>query len=142
MRFVETYRAVVDPAHCDHLGHMNVSRYFKAVSDGMFSFQTNLGLGLSEIRGGRKLSFAVVRAESDFKSEIMAGEVISLETGIEEIGNRSAAFRHRLIKTEENTIAFETLFRCVLFDLQERRAAIIPDDIRRKAQAFMAAAGT
>lgn len=137
MQFVETYRAVVDPAHCDHLGHMNVSRYFKAVSDGMFSFQTNLGLGISDIRDGRKLSFAVVRAESDFKSEVVAGEVISLQTGLEEVGNRSAVFRHRLIKVEDGTIAFETVFRCVLFDLEKRRAAIIPDDIRRKAERYV-----
>lgn len=138
MRFVETYRAVVDPSHCDHLGHMNVSRYFKAVSDGMFAFQTNLGLGLSDVKEGRKLSFAVVRAESDFKSEIIEGEVIALQTAIEEVGNRSAVFRHRLIKVEDNTIAFETRFRCVLLDLEKRKASVIPDDIRRKASEYIA----
>jgi acyl-CoA thioesterase FadM len=120
---------------------MNVSKYFAACSDGVFSMQTNLGLGLSDIRDGRKLSFAVVHAESDFKSEVMVGEVISLQTGFEEIGNKSAVFRHRLIRAEENVLAFETAFRCVLLDLEKRRAAVIPDDVREKAQAFLISEG-
>ena len=62
MAYVETYRTVVAPSDCDVLNHMNVSGYFQACSDGVFSLQTNLGLGLSDIRDGRKLSFAVVRA--------------------------------------------------------------------------------
>jgi acyl-CoA thioester hydrolase len=42
--FVETYRATVAPADCDHLGHMNVQHYFAAVSDGMFAIMARLGL--------------------------------------------------------------------------------------------------
>ncbi len=137
MRFVETFRSVVDPSDCDHLGHMNVSRYFKAVSDGMCSFQTNLGLGPSDIRSGRKLSFAVVRAESDFKSEIVEGEVIALQTTIAEVGNKSAVFHHRMIRVEDNSVAFETIFRCVLLDLENRKASVIPDDVRQKAGQFL-----
>jgi acyl-CoA thioesterase FadM len=41
--FVETYRATVAPAHCDHLGHMNVQHYFAAASDGMFAILIRLG---------------------------------------------------------------------------------------------------
>jgi acyl-CoA thioesterase FadM len=41
--FVETYRATVAPAHCDHLGHMNVQHYFAAASDAMFAILIRLG---------------------------------------------------------------------------------------------------
>lgn len=137
MAFVETHRSVVAPSDCDILGHMNVSCYFAAVSDGMFAFQTNLGLGLTDIREGRKLSFAVVRAESDFRAEILAGTVIVLESGIEAIGGKSARFRHRLTRGEDGALAFETLFHCVLLDLTTRRATAVPDDIREKAKPYM-----
>lgn len=137
MSFMETYRAVVSPSDCDHLGHMNVSRYFAACSDGVFAFQTALGLGRRSMTEERKLSFAVVRAESDFKSEIMAGEVVALRTGVLEIGGKSLTFLHRLVKVEDETVAFETVFRCVMLDLEARRAAAIPDDIREKAAAYM-----
>lgn len=137
MAYLETYRTVVAPADCDVLGHMNVSRYFQACSDGVFAFQTNLGLGISDIRSGRKLSFAVVRAESDFKSEVAAGEAVYLQTGLEEIGGKSVLFHHRLIKSEQNVVAFETKFRCVLLDLETRKAAEIPDDVRAKAHSYL-----
>ena len=68
MAFI-SYRSVVDPSECDFLGHMNVSRYFSACSDGVFAIQAELGLTANDMRSGRRLSFAVVRAESDFKAE-------------------------------------------------------------------------
>ncbi|PSL20424.1 hypothetical protein CLV88_10365 [Shimia abyssi] len=43
MAFV-SYRGVVDPADCDFLGHMNVSRYFAACSDAVFAIQAEMGL--------------------------------------------------------------------------------------------------
>jgi len=116
---------------------MNVSRYFAACSDGMFAFQTLLGLGIGDIRSGRKLSFAVVHAESDFKSEVHAGEVIYLETGIEKVGGKSMTFRHRQFKADSGTLAFETSFQCVLLDLESRRAKEVPDDVRERAQAYL-----
>ena len=137
MPLVETNRTVVTPADCDVLGHMNVSRYFAVCGDGVFSLQTDLGIGLSDIRDGRKLSFAVVRAESDFMAEVHAGDVIYLMTGIESIGGKSVVFRHQLFKADAGVMAFETRFKCVMLDLQNRRAVDIPDDVRDKARAFL-----
>jgi len=139
MPYAETYRTVVAPSDCDVLGHMNVSRYFAACSDGVLNFQTGLGLGVSNLTGGRRLSFAVVRAESDFRSEIGPGEAICLETAVREIGGKSIVFHHRLRRIEVDVIAFETDFRCVLLDLEARRAVTIPDDIRAKAERYMLA---
>jgi acyl-CoA thioester hydrolase len=137
LKFRETYRTVVAPSDCDHLGHMNVSRYFAACSDGVITFQTELGLGPEDVRSGRQLSFAVVRAESDFKSEVTAGEVIFLKTGVQEIGGKSMIFCHQLVRAENDQIVFETIFRCVLLDLNSRKAVLIPDDIRKKAETFL-----
>ena len=79
MAYIETYRAVVAPSDCDHLGHMNVSGYFQACSDAVIAFQAQLGLTPADVLKGRKLSFAVVRAESDFKSEVSAGDVLTMQ---------------------------------------------------------------
>ncbi len=132
-----SFRSVVDPAHCDFLGHMNVSRYFAACSDGVFAFQSELGLTPRDMREGRRLSFAVVHAESDFKAELSAGDVIRLETSIVQIGSKSMTFRHRLIRCEDETLAFETLFTCVLLNLETRRAAPLPDDLRETAATWL-----
>jgi len=137
MAFVETQRSVVAPAECDHLGHMNVSRYFATVGDGSLAMQTLLGLGPKDVREGRKLSFVVVHADSDFKSELVAGDVICLETGILEIGEKSIVFLHRLKRTEDGATAFETHCRCVMLNLTTRRAVAIPADVVEKARNYL-----
>ncbi len=132
-----SYRSVVDPADCDFLGHMNVSRYFAACSDGVFAIQSEIGLTANDMRHRRRLSFAVVHADSDFKAELSAGDAIRLETGILELGSKSITFRHRLIRAEDEAVTFETVFKCVMLGLETRRAEPIPSDVREKAAAWM-----
>ena len=130
--YVETFRAAVAPADCDHLGHMNVQHYFRAVSDGMFAAMVRIGLTPEEIRR-RKLSFAVVRAETEFHRELYAGDVIALESTILKVGDKSATFHHRLRNVATDEIAMTTEFKCVLLDLEKRQAAVVPDDLRNAA---------
>jgi acyl-CoA thioester hydrolase len=138
---LESSRATVAPADCDHLGHMNVQHYFRAVSDGMFSLMTEVGLPPTEIRA-RRLSFAVVHAETDFRAELIAGDVIALRSGVEAIGRRSAQFRHELINVASGETAMTTRFTCVLLDLERRVAVELPDDIRDRLTALQSGAIT
>ena len=128
-----SFRSVVDPSDCDFLGHMNVSRYFQACSDGVFAIQSEMGLTANDMRSGRRLSFAVVDAHSEFRAELSAGDAICLESSIIAIGTKSMTFRHRLKRAEDDALAFESVFKCVMLNLDSRRAAEIPDDVREKA---------
>lgn len=127
--YMETLRAAVSPDDCDALGHMNVQHYFRAVSDGMFVLMERLGLGSEDI-ARRRLSFAVVRAETDFKRELRAGDVIALESTMTRISEKLAVFHHRLRRLPTDEIAMTTEYRCVILDLDRRRALAVPDDIR------------
>ncbi len=129
---IETHRSVIAPNDCDILGHMNVARYFDAVSDGGFAMQSAFGLDHRDIRQGRRLSFVVVHSDSRYIAELVAGEVIYLMSCVLEIGGRSALFRHRLYKQDDRSLAFETRFRTVLMDLQARKAVTIPEDVRTR----------
>jgi acyl-CoA thioester hydrolase len=131
----ETYRATVAREDCDHLGHMNVQHYFRAVSDGMFSLMAEVGLGPAEIRA-LQLSFAVVRAETDFLAELVAGDVIALRSAVEAVGTKSARFRHELTNVASGQTVMRTSFKCVLLDLERRVAVEIPADIREQLTAF------
>jgi acyl-CoA thioester hydrolase len=127
--YVETFRGTVAPADCDHLGHMNVQHYFRAVSDGMFAVMIHLGLTPEEIRR-RKLSFAVVRAETEFHRELHAGDIVALESTVLKVGEKSATFHHRLRNAATRDLAMSTEFKCVLLDLDRRQATVVPEDIR------------
>ena len=111
MPAIVSFRSLVDPSDCDFLGHMNVSWFFAACSDGVFAIQSEIGLTATDMRSGRRLSFAVVNAQSDFRAEMSAGDAIRLETSIIEIGTQSMTFRHRLIPAKGDAVAFETVFK-------------------------------
>lgn len=132
-----SFRSVVDPADCDFLGHMNVSRYFAACSDGVFAIQSEMGLTASDMREGRRLSFAVVNVQSNFRAELAAGDAIRLERSIIDVGIKSMTFRHRMFRADENLLAFETVFKCVMFDLEARISRDIPDEVRARASQFL-----
>jgi acyl-CoA thioester hydrolase len=68
---------------------------------------------------------------------LAAGDVIRLLTGVKDLGTKSILFRHQLERVEGGTVAFETLFRCVLLDLRARRAVEVPGDIRESLAAFL-----
>jgi acyl-CoA thioester hydrolase len=75
----------------------------------------------------------VVRAETEFHHELYAGDVITLESTILKVGEKSATFHHRLKNAATGAIAMSTEFKCVLLDLEKRQAAVVPEDIRNAA---------
>ena len=138
MPYLETYRGVVNQADCDHLGHMNVARYYGICADVGVILQNEIGLTPDDIRSGRRLSMVVVRNESDFKAEILVAEPIIMRSAILEIGSKSMLLHHQLFRAD-GVMAFDTTQRVVLFDLVNRRAAEIPADVRAKVEAILVA---
>jgi len=111
---------------------MNVQYYFAAIGSAITSLQIALGLTPTDMRKGRRLGFVVVHGENNFHAELMAGDVIKMETGVSEITKKTATFHHRLLNVETDTLSFDTHFKCVLMNLDTRRAVEIPEDIREK----------
>lgn len=139
--YVETLKSVVGPDDCDALGHMNVQHYFRAISDAMFVLMQRLGLSPREI-ARRRLSFAVVRAETDFRRELRAGEGFVLDSAIQQMGDKLVVFEHRLRSELADEVAMAYTYKCVILDLDRRRAVPVPPDIRRSAMAMFPSLGT
>jgi acyl-CoA thioesterase FadM len=102
----------------------------------MFVLMERLGLSRGEI-ARRRISFAVVRAETDFRRELHAGDSLVLESCVKQIGDKVVVFHHRLLVQPAGELAMSTDYRCVLLDLDGRRAVILPDDIRAAASAHL-----
>jgi acyl-CoA thioesterase FadM len=134
--FIETWRGVVSPAQCDHLGHMNVQYYFAAAGDGMFALSGKLGLPRKKV-DERRMCFVVVHAQSDFRRELHAGDVITLQSTVLEVGDKVAKFAHKLLIAEDDTVAFDLWMKAVMLDLDSRKAREIPSDIRAAAEKFI-----
>jgi acyl-CoA thioester hydrolase len=80
----------------------------------------------------------LVRAETDFHEELHPGDVVALESTVLRLGEKSAIFHHRLKNVATDNIAMSTEFKCVLLDLEKRKAISIPDDIRATAAQLIA----
>lgn len=134
---IETLRRIIAPEECDILGHMNVSRYFACVSDAGFGIMTAFGLGRDQVFSGRRQSFAVVHTDATFHAEVLAGEQVVMRSCVLEIGHRSASFQHRLLRATDEKLLFTAMFKCVLMDLDKRRAVVIDDALRRAMIPFL-----
>ena len=132
---MQTLRRPVAPRDCDILGHMNVAAYVDAVSDAMFALQTAAGLDRATVAGAQQ-SFVAARLEADYRAEMLAGDVLSMDSHVIAIGTKSARFAHRMTRLSDGALVFEAQNISVFFDLAARRAIAIPDDLRQALERY------
>ncbi|WP_432449085.1 acyl-CoA thioesterase [Aliiroseovarius marinus] len=137
MASIETFRRIIDPTDCDMLGHMNISRYFGCVSDAGLGLMTAFGLGQDQITGGRRQAFAMVHSDANYHREVLAGEWIYMRSAVAEIGRRSATFKHWMHRATDDKLLFDVTAKCVLMDLDKRRATVIDDALATAMQTFL-----
>ncbi|AHM04058.1 hypothetical protein roselon_01684 [Roseibacterium elongatum DSM 19469] len=137
---IETLRRPVQPADCDILGHMNVARYVDAVSDAMFSLMTRFGLSRIAM-AEKRVGLVAAHLEADYRAELLSGDVMVMQSRVEHVGTKSARFAHRLYRVDTAALAFEASHVSVFFDLDARRAAPFPDDIRAALQDLLGTKG-
>jgi acyl-CoA thioester hydrolase len=135
-RYIETLRLLTQAWHCDHLGHVNVSFYMGWLGDAAFAIGAMHGLG-RERALAEGIGVAAVRAEIDYQAELRGGDMVRMESTVEEIGERKIVFRHRLLRVGDDRQAMAARLIGVCFDLDTRRARPFPVDFAaRIAEAF------
>src|SRR5579863_8294685 len=126
-----TYRGVVYPWQCDHLGHMNVMWYTGKFDEATWNLFASVGITASYIRE-RKRGMAAVQQNTTYKKELLAGDVVSIHTRVLEVRERLVRFEHRLTQDEEQKIAATTELTAVHLDLESRKAvAFFPEIAER-----------
>ena len=83
-----TYRAVVYPAQCDAMGHMNTTYYVAAFDQAMWHMVAELGYRSSWIQD-RLEGWADVKFVLDFKNEVRPGALIYVESTVAKVGRTS-----------------------------------------------------
>lgn len=129
-------RVVVGTTDCDALGHLNVARYFALCNVCGSEMQAKMGWIPGAVRDGVRLSFAVVRLESDFQSEVMEGEALIVHSDIARIGTKSATFRNRITR-EDGSPVFYSKWISACLNLDTRRSHPIPDTLRMALEQYL-----
>lgn len=138
---VESYRGRVGAMECDHLGHMNVQFYVARISDAAWHVMASIGMTPAFIRERRQAA-AAVRQEIAYLKELLAGDLVCMESGVLEAGERKITFFHRLRKVETDQVAMTSKVFTINMDLDTRRSAPLDPAILARAQARLLDQGT
>lgn len=130
---VETYLGRVSPLECDHLGHMNVQFYVAKVSDAAWHVMASIGITPAFIRERRQAP-AAVKQEIAYLKELLAGDLVRMESGVLEASERKITFFHRLRKIETDQVVMTSKVFTINMDLDARRSTPLDAGVLAKAR--------
>lgn len=134
-----TYKGVVYPQHCDHMGHMNVAWYVSKFDEATWNFFAQLGLTPSYLRkAGRGM--AAVEQTISYKAEMMPGDLIEVRSRLIELKGKAVRFAHDMFNTETGVLTASTELTGVHLDTRLRKAVAFEPEITAGAEAALEAA--
>ncbi len=131
-----TYRGVIYPWHCDHMGHMNIMWYTNKFDEAAWSLFATIGITSTYMRE-QKRGMAAVEQKIQYKKELVAGDVVIVQTQLIEIREKVIRFKHELINVEHSEVAATSELTGVHLDLTTRKACPFASEILTRARALM-----
>jgi acyl-CoA thioester hydrolase len=135
-----TYRGVVYPWHCDHVGHMNVMWYVGKFDEATWNLFRQVGITPTYLRTQQR-GMAAVDQHIQYKRELRAGDVITIRSEVLELHDKKIRFRHEMRNDESGEVAAVTTLLGVHMDTLARKACAFPAEVAAQAGQFVAAAG-
>ena len=133
-----TYRGVVYPSQCDHMGHMNVASYVGKFDEATWLLFTAIGLTPSRLRN-ENVGMAGVEQHIEYKRELYPGDVVEVSSTILEVKDKAIRFAHEMKNAETGEVAARTVLVAVHLDRATRLARPLPADVRDRARAMLGA---
>ncbi len=127
-----TYRGMVYPWHCDHMGHMNVMWYVSKFDEASWQLLSSLGLSASRFRNDG-VGMAAVEQRIDYKRELHAGDGVTIRSAVLDVSEKAIRMVHELTHDETGDVAARTVIVGVHIDATTRRARPLPADVRELA---------
>ena len=131
---VETYRNVVYPWQCDHMGHMN-TQFYAAVFDAACFGILNHVARMPDL-AEKGLGWADIRQVIEYRHEIRSGTMMLVKSWVVEVGRTSITVLHHLVEDGRDTLFATSQTKTVLFDLKQRKATPIEGELRDRALAL------
>ncbi len=127
---ISVYKGVAHPWQCDILGHMTTRFYTAMFDDASYHFLHHL-FGWNGARDEKgELGWVDVRHTINYQAEVDAGDLLEVRAELSKVGGKSMTMSYEMINLGSGDIAATLESVVVLFDLEERRARNIPDELR------------
>jgi acyl-CoA thioester hydrolase len=138
---METYRGVVYPWQCDHMGHMNVMWYTGKFDEATWALFAVLGITPSYIREQNR-GMVAVEQNTAYQRELLAGDLVLIRSWVLEVRAKVLRFRHEMIKVETGEVAATSELTGVHLDRSLRRACPLPDEVAGRAREMLLVAAS
>ena len=131
-----TYRGVVYPWHCDHMGHMNVMWYVGKFDEATWNFFAHLGIASRALKEAGGV-MAAVEQRIQYRREVLAGDTLSIGSGLLEMRDKVVVFFHEMRNNETQEVSATCRLVGVHLDSGTRRARPLPDSVRERAETLV-----
>ena len=129
--------SVVYPWHCDHMGHMNVMWYTGKFDEATWHLLARIGLTPSYLRE-QKRGMVAVQQETSYKRELVAGDLIEIQSGVLEIREKVIRSFHEMLNAETRELAAKTILTGVHLDTEMRKSCPFPAEIIERGRQLIA----
>jgi acyl-CoA thioester hydrolase len=116
----------------DAFGHVNNAVFFTYIELARIRYLLDV---LQPPEPFERMPLILARVELDFRSPIMFGEEVDVETQVDRIGRSSIAMSHRLTAGAHHRLVGEAQSVLVTYDYAVSRPMPVPDEWRRKIAA-------
>jgi len=127
-----TYRGMVYPWQCDHMGHMNVTWYTGKFDEACWQLLSMLGLNPTRF-AQEGTGMAAVEQHIQYKRELLAGQAVTIQSALLEVEDKSIHMLHKMIDDASGEVSATTVVVGVHLDATLRKAISIPEDVRERA---------
>ena len=126
MKRLNTFKGVVYPWYCDHMGHMNVQHYISKFDEATWNIFAHVGL-TGRYMKANNTGMVAVDQRIIYKLELLPGDNIFIESEILDIENKKIHFKHFMYRLGTNEIVSETTMLGVCIDTVTRKSKALPD---------------
>jgi acyl-CoA thioester hydrolase len=133
-----TYRGVVYPWHCDHMGHMNVMWYVGKFDEATWNLFSALGMTAAILREQRR-GMAAVQQNITYRRELHAGETVSVRSSLLEVRDRVVRYVHEMRNADTGELAALCEITGVHIDTATRKSCPFPAAVLARARSLVRA---
>lgn len=116
----------------DALGHINNTSYFIYLEEARIRFFEELGYGLD----AGKWNFILASTKCDFIHQGYFNQILSVQTYVSNIGNKSFQLEHRLVCAQTGTLIAKGNAIVVYFDFEEQQSKQLPELLKEGLQSY------
>ncbi len=133
---IQTYRGTVMQWHCDHMGHMNVMWYVGKFDEATWNLFALMGATSSYLRESGK-AMAAIDQRLQYRRELLAGDTVTISSGVLEIGDKVCRFFHEMKNTQTGEVAATCRLVGVHMDAVARKSTPFAPRIIEQARGLM-----